>query len=296
MRLCINDTELFFDVEGASLVPDGSGLTIRPTLIALHGGPGFDHTYFKPWLSELADTCQIVYVDLRGQGRSGRPPVETCTLEQMADDVAALTQALGIERPIILGHSAGGFVALTLAARHPDLAGQFILVDTVAATTAMGDSMARLEQRCGAEARAAAERMFGGDFSEPAMLDFQRLVFPAYVGDPSKLPIVGQTIGRSTFSADVAAFYFSKRAPLYDVTEHLAPISQPTLVVVGEQDWLTPPAASEDIARRIPNADLLVLDDAGHFAFIERPETFNAAVRQFVAAPAPVGNGVVGAV
>jgi proline iminopeptidase len=293
MRLCINDTELFFDVEGASLVPDGSGLTTRPTLIVLHGGPGFDHTYFKPSISELVDTCQIVYVDLRGQGRSGRPPVETCTLEQMADDVAALCAALDIERPVILGHSAGGFVALTLAARHPRLAGQFILADTAAATAAMGDSMLRLEQRRGAEARAAAERMFSGDFSESAMLDFQRLVFPAYVADPSKLPIVGQIVGRSTFSADVAAFYFSKRAPLYDVAEQLSGISQPTLVVVGEQDWLTPPQASEDIARRVPNAELLVLKDAGHFAFVEQAELFNAAVRQFVAAPAPAAVGAL---
>ena len=63
----------------------------RPTLWCSTAAPGFDHTYFKPFLSELADTCQIVYVDLRGQGRSARPPVETCTLEQMADDVAALS-------------------------------------------------------------------------------------------------------------------------------------------------------------------------------------------------------------
>ena len=94
----------------------------------------------------------------------------------------------------------------------------------------------------------------------------------------------------------IAAFYFSKRAPLYDVREQLPGISQPILVVVGEQDWLTPPTASEDLAQHLPNAQLLNLPDAGHFAFIEQPELFNAAVRQFVAAPAPVCNKVVGAV
>ena len=116
----------------------------------------------------------------------------------------------------------------------------------------MGDSMARLEQRQGAEARAAAERMFGGDFSEPSMLDFQRLVFPAYVANPSKLPIVGQTIGRSIFSPDVAAFYFSQRAPLYDVRDQLPGISQPTLVVVGDAGLAYAPAASGDIAQPAP--------------------------------------------
>jgi proline iminopeptidase len=293
MRLSLNATEVFFDVEGARLVAEGVGLQDRPTLVVLHGGPGFDHAYFKPFLSELSDTCQLVYVDLRGQGRSGRPPVETCTLEQMADDIASLCDALAIERPIVLGHSAGGFVALTLAVRHPQLAAGFILVDTAAATAAMSDSMSRLEQRCGAEARAAAERMFSGDFSEPAMDDFLRLVFPAYLADQSKMPIVGPAVGRSAFNPEVAAFYFSQRAPLYDVRDKLPGIGQPSLVVVGDRDWLTPPAASEDIVHRLPNAELRVLPNAGHFAFIEQPKLFADAVRQFARAPASVAVGTV---
>ena len=60
-----------------------------------------------------------VYLDQRGQGRSGRVPIESCTIEQMADDAAALCRALGIEHPAVLGHSFGGFVALHLALRRP---------------------------------------------------------------------------------------------------------------------------------------------------------------------------------
>jgi pimeloyl-ACP methyl ester carboxylesterase len=123
--------------------------------------------------------------------------------------------------------------------------------------------------------------MFGGDSSEPAMNDFLRLVFPAYLATPSNMPIVGPAVGRCAFNGEVAAFYFAQRAPLYDVRDRLAGIRQPTLVVVGDRDWLTPPAASQDIARRLPNAELRVLPDAGHFAFIEQPALFNAAVRQF---------------
>jgi len=291
MRLNVNDTQLFFDVEGAGLVPDGDGLTQRPTLVVLHGGPGFDHTYFKPFLSPLGDTFQIVYVDLRGQGRSGRPAIETCTLEQMADDVAALCAGLGIERPIILGHSAGGFVTLTLTTRHPHLAERLILVDTAAATAAMSDSMSILQQRNGAQARAAAERMFGGDFSDPALNDFIRLVFPAYLANPSNMASLGPTIGRCNFNPEVAAFYFSKRAPLYDLRDKLAGIRQPTLVLVGEQDWLTPPGTAQALAAGLPGSELVVLPDAGHFAFVEQPDIFNTAVRQFAAAPTLVGVG-----
>ena len=123
MRAQLNGTELFYDVVG-----ERSG--DRPTMVALHGGPGFDHRYLRPGLDPLAAWAQVVYVDLRGQGRSGRPPMASCTLEQMADDVAALCRRLGIDRPVVLGHSAGGFVALHLAVRHPGLAGGLILVHT----------------------------------------------------------------------------------------------------------------------------------------------------------------------
>ena len=72
----------------------------------------------------------MIYVDLRGQGRSGRPPIETCTLEQWADDVASLCDLLEIKRPVVFGHSAGGFVAMHLAIRHPGLVGGLILCDS----------------------------------------------------------------------------------------------------------------------------------------------------------------------
>src|SRR5262245_53323497 len=98
MHLDLADVRLWFDVEGSQLAVDGAALRSRPTVVALHGGPGFDHGYLRPGLSPLASDAQIIYVDLRGQGRSGRPPLETCTLEQMADDVALLCERLGIAR------------------------------------------------------------------------------------------------------------------------------------------------------------------------------------------------------
>lgn len=122
MIITVNDTTLYFDIEGAGLAPDGPTMRQRPVVLLLHDGPGFDHAYFKPWLSPLTDTAQLVYLDQRGQGRSGRPPLATCTLEQMADDVAAFCRALGIDRPVVLGHSFGGFVASHVAVRHLDLA------------------------------------------------------------------------------------------------------------------------------------------------------------------------------
>ena len=78
---------LFVDIEGPGLVPDGPSMRDMPTLVLLHGGPGYDHSGFKPAFSRLADIAQIVYFDHRGHGRSDRCPPEQWTLDHFADDV-----------------------------------------------------------------------------------------------------------------------------------------------------------------------------------------------------------------
>jgi proline iminopeptidase len=282
VRLSVNDTELYFDAEGAALVPDGPALREHPTVLVLHGGPGYDHAYFKPAPSALNDVAQIVYLDQRGQGRSAHVSVESCTVEQMADDAAVFCRTLGIERPSVLGHSFGGFVALHLALRHPDLVGSLILVDSAASSADVDGAMERLEELHGPEVRAAAEPVFGGDVSEDAMEAFGRLVTPAYVHSPEKVGPVMETWGRSAFTQEVAEHFFGHLAALYDVRERLGEIGVPTLVLVGESDWLIPPSASRVIAEGIPGAELVVIPDAGHFSLVERPEAYADAVRLFL--------------
>ena len=120
----INGARLFFDTEGSGLVPDGPQMRAKPTLLLLHGGPGFDHTLYRPAFSALADIAQIVYLDHRGNGRSsGNDPV-TWNLAQWAGDVKAFCGALGIEKPIVYGASFGRMVALSYATRHPEHPGK----------------------------------------------------------------------------------------------------------------------------------------------------------------------------
>ena len=196
MHISVNHTELYFDVEGPELAIVDGRLEPRPTLVALHGGPGFDHGYLRPGLRPLADAAQIVFVDLRGQGRSGPVPVASCTLEQMADDVAALCAALGIRRPVLFGHSAGGFVALHVALRHPALAGGLILCHTAASLSRAPDPAppAGPAERGGPEAAAVAARLFGGDMSPEVQAGFDRLVLPLYAA-PGHEDVPGRADG-----------------------------------------------------------------------------------------------------
>jgi pimeloyl-ACP methyl ester carboxylesterase len=132
MHVLVNGVRLFFDVEGAKLVPDGPVMREKPTLLMLHGGPGFDHSSYKPAYSALADVAQVIYLDHRGNGRSNAGPREAWTLAQWGDDMRAFCDVLGIEKPIVLGVSFGGMVALAYATRHPDHMSMLIVISTEA--------------------------------------------------------------------------------------------------------------------------------------------------------------------
>ena len=132
MRVQVGDVRLYFDVEGPGLVVDGPAMRERPTLLLLHGGPGFDHSGFKPAYGQLAEAAQVVYLDHRGNGRSDRVDPSTWKLDVWADDVRRFCDTVGIERPVVLGWSFGGMVAMAYAARHPDHPAKLVLQSTMA--------------------------------------------------------------------------------------------------------------------------------------------------------------------
>src|SRR5258708_29920731 len=161
MHVLVNGVRLFFDVEGAGLVPDGPVMREKSTLLMLHGGPGADHSIYKPDYSALADSAQIVYLDHRGNGRSDDGPKEAWTLGQWGDDVRAFCDALGIVKPIVLGASFGGMVALAYATRHPAHPSKLILISTAAAGGSHRERRVALFERFGgAEVRPPARRRF----------------------------------------------------------------------------------------------------------------------------------------
>ena len=107
MHVSVNGVRLFFDVEGAKPVPDGPGMRQKPTLLLLHGGPGFDHSIYKPAYSALADIAQIIYLDHRGNGRSEDGPRESWHLAQWATTCARFaTRSASPSRSCSAHHSA----------------------------------------------------------------------------------------------------------------------------------------------------------------------------------------------
>lgn len=284
MRVSINDTELYFDIvnSGSALVETPAA---KPTVFVLHGGLGSDHGYLRPGLDPLADVARIVYVDLRGQGRSGRPPLETCSLEQMADDIVDLAVMLEVERPVIFGHSAGGFVAMKAAARHPDLVGGVMLACTVAtlkkSEDAEGPPDPRLSDRAPAEVLAIAERYYNTPLTPEKVEDFLVHVRPYYAA-PHYMDQVIKLLSLSSVEPAMFEHFRENLVPKYDVRDELAGVRCPALVLFGAYDWVCTPSASRDIARRIKGAELAEFANSGHFLFSEEPQTFQSIASKFL--------------
>lgn len=277
MRIEVNGTELWFDVDGPQLVPDGARMRERPTIVLVHGGPGsYDHSYFKPDFARLADDAQVVYLDLRDHGRSARHDPAAWSFESCADDVRAFCDALGIVAPVVLGHSLGGIIAMLYGARHPGHAGALILQSTMArfdlprlvdgVRSVAGDRVAHL-----------AERDYAGD----SVTDEEWAeVFAAF---GPRVPDADQ-LARRIRNVDVGEVGMALLREL-DIVDRLARINCPTLVCVGALDPVTPVAAAQEIVEAL-NPDirrLEVIEGAGHFLWLDRPEQYWSLISAFVA-------------
>jgi pimeloyl-ACP methyl ester carboxylesterase len=284
MHVAVNGVRLFFDVEGAGLVPDGATMRQRPTLILLHGGPGFDHSGFRPAYSALADVAQIVFLDHRGNGRSDPGTSETWNLAQWGDDVRGLCDALGIANPIVLGVSFGGMVAMAYATRNPDHPAKLILVSTEAAGTSYRHRRVELfEAFGGREVGALARRRFIEGHTDAATMDaWRRLAMPYYTRTRHG-PEAGQ---RAIFRPEVLRWFTRPdgEGQTFDLFADLPRIRCPTLIIGGEDDPMTPIECQEDIVAALP-AHLVRFErfaDCGHGVVADAEQHAIAIIRQLI--------------
>lgn len=282
MFVQVNGARLYFDVEGAGLVPDGPALREKPTLLLLHGGPGFDHALFKPAFSALSDIAQVVYYDHRGNGRSsGRDPAEW-TLAQWGDDVKGLCDALGIEKPIVFGHSFGGFVAQAYATRHPSHPGKLILADTAAKVDF--ETMFAAFERVGGPQAAAIARVHWLNPTLESRAKFLEVCFPLYRAKPD----VNPSVNRSIMKAEIALHFNgpNNEQGRMDFRAALARVQCPTLVFCGGRDPVMPMAFSETIAASLPPRLVRFerFPESGHVPFLDEQERTFALMREFILA------------
>lgn len=240
-------------------------------IVLLHAFP-LDRRMWRPQTASLADLGRLIVPDQRGFGGTAGfdgPP----SVAQMADDVVALLDALGVRQPIVLGGlSMGGYVALNFARRHAGRLRALVLADTKAEADTP-------------EGKANRDKMIAFAREHPAVEVFDSLL-PKMVSDEtrSRRPAVveeARRIASEQTPAGVAAALAALR-DRDDATPWLASIAVPTLVIVGSDDTLTPPSAAQTLKDGIRGAELVTIAGAGHLSNLESPDTFNAAVRAFV--------------
>jgi pimeloyl-ACP methyl ester carboxylesterase len=272
---------LFVDIEGPGLVPDGTSMREKPTLILLHGGPGYDHSGFKPLFSHLADLAQIVYLDHRGHGRSDRRPPGEWTLDTFADDVVRLSDALGIVKPIVLGQSFGGFVAQRYLARHPAHPAKVVLSST-SHHMGLARKLAMFEKLGGPEARAVAEA-FWTEPNAQTWGAYNRVCMGLYNTTPQD----GSARQRIVFNTDILFASAGGEQRTMDLRPGLARVQCPVLVMAGDADPVTPIEDAQEIVAALPPqwVQFERFANVGHGPWRDDPERAFAVLRRFIAAP-----------
>jgi proline iminopeptidase len=278
MLVSVGDVRLFIDVDGAKLVPDGMSMRERPTIVMVHGGPGFDHTPFKARYPSLTEIAQLVYYDHRGNGRSEDGRRERWNLDQWADDLRALCDVLGIARPIVFGTSFGGFVALNYARRHPDHPAKLVLSST-AARIHLDRSLAMFERLGGADVRSVAERFFEEPTAEN-LEEYLRVCAPYY----SQRPRPPEILARVTRRPEVGEHFGRGELLTFDLRQQLDQIRCPVLLLAGELDPIVTIEDVEELAAALPRERLRFVRfaDAGHLLANEQPEAVLNLIREFV--------------
>lgn len=260
---------------GLFYVTVGEGL---PCLV-MHGGLGLDHTYLHPWLDPLADVLHLVYYDHRANGRSGRSPLETLTLEQFAADANALRAFLGFEKVAVRGHSAGGFIALTFALHYPERISHLILMDTAPAFNYMDEIMANA-QRKGATQEMIATLQAPAPTGNEEFGQMLRVITPLYFHKFDQA--LAERLTANMILSAFAAASNDVFMPTYNVVSQLGKIRVPTLILTGRDDFICPPSQAEIMHNGIPDSELVIFEHSGHFPHVEEPDVFFGAIRAWL--------------
>ena len=242
----------------------------RPVVL-LHAFP-LARIMWAPQIEALQDAYRLIVPDLPGFGGS-RGFTATPSLDRMADSVAELLDELKVGERIVLGGlSMGGYTALAFARRYAERLRGLILADTKA-------------EADDAAGKANRDRLIAFASQNPAraVLDqmLAKLVGPETMARrPDVVEMIRQIAESQTSEGIIGALQAMRDRP--DSGPSLSAIRVPALVVVGEQDALTPPTIAESLAARINGAKLVRIEGAGHLANLEKPDLFNAAVRSFL--------------
>jgi 3-oxoadipate enol-lactonase len=259
-----------FDGVAVHFLDEGTG---ESAVLFVHGFP-FRASMWEPQIPVALEAgWRVVAPDLPGFGDSGVPGDRSAySIDRYADLVAALVDHLGLGRVVLVGMSMGGYIALSVAERHPDVLAGLVLADTRADPDTSEGRQARSDQQATVDAAGEVTPLVDGLLTR---------VLAEGGSGRARAAARLEPMMRSTAPAGwVGALEAMKQRP--DRTGVLSSVPVPALVVVGERDAIVPVEVAEGLAKAIPGARLEVVPDAGHVANLENPDAFNRALADFL--------------
>jgi 3-oxoadipate enol-lactonase len=260
MKIDLHNTHLNVEDHGRGL-----------PLLLIHGFP-LSLEIWRPQIDTLSISARVIAPDLRGHGQS--PPTSgPYTMDMLADDCAAVLQALKIDRPIVVcGLSMGGYVTFAFYRRHPSLVAGLIL----ASTRAGADTPEAKVMRDKSAVKAEKE---GIQAVTNNMLP--KIMAPrTYTNNPELVTCVEEIMAQTSLDGMVAALKGMKLRP--DSTATLAELDVPVLILHGSEDQIIPLQEAENMQRAITGSQLEIIPETGHLPNLEQPQIFNQAILDFL--------------
>jgi 3-oxoadipate enol-lactonase len=262
--LTIDETDIYYERRGSG-----------EPMVLIQGLGGHSLHWGDDFLAALEEDFELVLFDHRGAGRSGALEGE-CTILRLAEDAAAVLDALEIESAHVVGISMGGMVAQELVLNHPER----VKTLTLGCSYPGGEEAKMTEQEVVGQ---IAEAVLSGDGERAVRVGYEVMIAPEYAADPANYEIYAKVAAQ--YPTPIPTLMGQLSAILaHDTSERLAEIEVPTLVVHGTADRLLESVNGELLARLIPEARLELLEGAGHMFFWEQPERSAKLVREHVAA------------
>jgi len=257
-------------VNGLDVWFEHQGRPEAPPLVLIHGFP-FSHEMWRPQIVVFSERFRVIDYDLRGLGRSsagdGQYPFEF-----FVDDLISLLDHMKIKKATLCGLSMGGYIALRAVERNPERVTALILADT----------QARADSNETKLKRAASVRAIKANGVKPFAEGFLKSVFtPESLIAKTESTQAIQRIIESNSSTGVCGALIAM-ATRTDTVQSLSAIQTPTLILVGEQDTLTPPSTSQEMHERIPRSELRIIKNAAHLSNMETADEFNRHVIAFL--------------
>jgi proline iminopeptidase len=267
MDAVVNGTRLFYNRIGRG----------QPMLM-MHGGLGMDHTLLRSH-DPLADRVELVYYDHRSHGRSDRASPASFRLSDLHDDAASLLTQLECPRAVIYGHSYGAWLALGFALRYPDRTAALVLCGGAAVFDYAEVALANAQRRNPGLTAELIEALSTPPATDAAYRDMFSRIQPLYFHRFEER--YRTAFADIQFSTSAYAVGAAQLATL-NMIDQVESLRCPVLLIVGDDDFITPAAQSYRIAERAADAEVVEVASCGHFPFLERPTEYMSALRGWI--------------